>query len=132
MSQNPRNLFQLNTSSGEPIYKQIIEQISRQIMSGSLQPGEELPSVRNVALSLTVNPMTVSKAYAILEATGLLERQRGKGMIVSPQKGKQDLNRRMDMLKPVLKEAAKQAKQLDLPQEQILNLFRAILEENDG
>jgi GntR family transcriptional regulator len=132
MSQDPRNIYQINISSGEPIYRQIIEQTSRQIMSGSLKPGEELPSVRNVALSLTVNPMTVSKAYAILEATGLLERQRGKGMIVSREKGKEDLEQRMEKIKPILKEAAAQVNQLDLPVEKILVLFREILEENDG
>lgn len=53
------------------------------ISSSQLRPGEALPSVREVALTHAVNPMTISKAYSLLEAEGLLERQRGKAMTVA-------------------------------------------------
>jgi len=122
-------LLQINPSSGEPIYKQIIDQINRLIMSGFLKAGDELPSVRNVAQTLEVNPMTISKAYGILEALGILERLRGKGMIVAHnQTNKQSLSDRLEMIRPILTEASSQARQLDLPAKEILKLFSELLE----
>ena len=109
-------LFQIKPSSGIPIYKQIIEQINRLVISGYLKPGDELPSVRQVAGYLEVNPMTISKAYSLLEATGVLERIRGKGMIIaSNQKTAKNPEKRLELIRPVLIEAATQAKQLALP-----------------
>src|SRR6185312_11421593 len=67
----------------EPIYRQIGSQLRRLIASGQLPPGEELPSVRDVAVRHAVNPMTVSRAYCQLEAEGLLTRLRGRGMVVA-------------------------------------------------
>jgi len=122
-------LLQINPSSGEPIYKQIIDQINRLIMSGFLKAGDELPSVRNVAQTLEVNPMTISKAYGILEALGVLERLRGKGMIVANnQTNKKSLSDRLEMIRPILTEASSQARQLDLPAKEILKLFSELLE----
>ena len=65
-------MFVLQPVSGVPIYRQLVEQIRRLIAGGQLAPGTELPSVREVAQSHAVNPMTISKAYALLEAEGLL------------------------------------------------------------
>ncbi len=123
-------MFQIKPSSGVPIYKQIIEQINRLVISGILKPGEEIPSVRQVAGYLEVNPMTISKAYSLLEATGVLERVRGKGMIISSdQKGGNSFEERLKLLRPVLTEAATQANQLALPKEKIIKLFKELLEE---
>ncbi|WP_243667042.1 GntR family transcriptional regulator [Pseudomonas brassicae] len=73
----------IEPSSPDPIYRQIVGQITRLISAGQWVPGTRLPSVREVAAAHAVNPMTVSKAYALLESQGLLERQRGKGMVVA-------------------------------------------------
>lgn len=78
-------MFSLNPSSGVPIYRQIVDQIRRQCAAGALADGDLLPSVRSIATSLGINPMTVSKAYSQLEAEGLVERKRGVGMVVTPQ-----------------------------------------------
>ncbi|MFC1725655.1 GntR family transcriptional regulator [candidate division KSB1 bacterium] len=120
--------FQINPSSGTPIYKQIIEQVNRLVISGFLKAGDELPSVRQVAEKLEVNPMTISKAYSMLEATGVLERIRGKGMIISEQKKDKSLDKRLELLRPILFEAAAQANQLSIPKEVILKTFKDILE----
>ena len=123
-------LFQIKPSSGIPIYKQIIEQINRLVIRGYLKPGDELPSVRQVAGYLEVNPMTISKAYSLLEATGVLERIRGKGMIIaSNQKTAKNPEKRLELIRPVLIEAATQAKQLALPKDTILKEFSKLLEE---
>jgi GntR family transcriptional regulator len=71
-------VFILNPQSGVPIYRQLFEQVRRMVASGHLQPGAALPSVRELAIQHAVNPMTISKAYSMLEAEGLLERNRGK------------------------------------------------------
>jgi GntR family transcriptional regulator len=131
MNQEILLLLQISPSSGEPIYKQIMDQIRRLVMSGYLKPGDELPSVRQVAGNLDVNPMTISKAYGILEATGVLERRRGKGMIIAhDSKSGMRLSQRLEMLRPILNEAAAQAQQLALPKDKILKIFSELLEES--
>lgn len=80
------NLFSLNTASGIPIYRQLIDQIKQAIRMNLLQSGEQLPSVRMLASSLQINPMTISKAFAQLEIEGVLIRKRGIGMLVADVK----------------------------------------------
>ena len=124
-------LFQIKPSSGIPIYRQVIEQVNRLVASGSLKAGDELPSVRQVAGHFEVNPMTISKAYSLLEATGVLERVRGKGMVVaSDQSATRSLRKRMDLIEPALREAAAQANQLGLPKEAVLQTLAGYLEES--
>jgi GntR family transcriptional regulator len=76
-------LFLLNPQSGTPIYRQIVDQVRRLIESGRLGSGETLPSVRKLALEHAINPMTISKAYAILESEGWLVHNAGKPMTVA-------------------------------------------------
>jgi GntR family transcriptional regulator len=71
--------FEVHPSSGVPIYLQIIEQINAMIAGGNLGEGDMLPSVRQMATELGVNPMTISKAYSKLEAEEVVGRVRGKG-----------------------------------------------------
>ena len=60
-------MFVLKPQSGVPIYRQILDQVRRMVASGQLAPGAELPSVRELAIKHAVNPMTISKAYSLLE-----------------------------------------------------------------
>ena len=99
-------MFSLHPESGVPIYRQLVEQVRRLIAGGQLQPGAELPSVRELAQLHAVNPMTISKAFALLEAEGLLERNRGKPMTVAAgRKGAAPLAQRLAQLetKPYVK-----------------------------
>ena len=77
--------FNINPGSPEPIYRQLMEQLRRRVASGQLAAGDEIPSVRELALALAVNPMTISKAFSLLEAEGLLERRRGLSMVIAAQ-----------------------------------------------
>ena len=121
----------IHPASTEPIYRQIAQQLRRLIASGRLAPGEELPSVRDVAGRQAINPMTVSRAYAQLEAEGLLERRRGKGMVVaSLGSSPQSTDRRLQQLLPQLEELARQTRELGLPAEAVLARLRALLETN--
>src|ERR1700751_5751571 len=76
--------FTLNTKSGVPIYRQIQDQILYRIASGQLRPGEQLPTVRALAVDLAVNPNTVIRAYTELERQGVLTTEQGSGTFVAP------------------------------------------------
>lgn len=124
-------LFSINTGSPEPIYRQLMEQLRRRVAGGQLVAGQEIPSVRELAQALAVNPMTVSKAYSLLEAEGLLERRRGLGMVVAQQHRRaQSTAERIELLRPALEQAADAARQLELPADQALALFKRILNED--
>src|ERR1700737_4847417 len=77
--------FQLNPKSGVPIYRQIQDLIRYGVASGLLSPGEQLPTVRALAVELSVNPNTVIKAYTELERSGVLTTEQGTGTFVAPE-----------------------------------------------
>ena len=111
-------LFNIQPTAPEPIYRQIMEQLRRLIASGQLVAGEALPSVREIAGHHAINPMTVSRAYGLLESEGLLERQRGKGMVVAATRRKpQSDDRRLDHLEPRLQELAASCARIEFTQE---------------
>lgn len=123
-------LFNINPGSAEPIYRQLVDQLRRRIASGQLVAGQEIPSARELAQALAVNPMTISKAFGLMEAEGLVERRRGLPMVVAAQHQKALKTRsRAELLRPTLEKAAAEARQLELPADQALALFEALLEE---
>ncbi len=125
---SPAALFSVSTGSGEPIYRQLTEQVRRLVAGGQLAAGDELPSVRDVAAALAINPMTVSKAYAQLEGAGILERRRGVGMAVAAQHTRaQAKSERIELLRPILERAAAEAAQLEIEPAAAVNLFDKIL-----
>ncbi|KQV33197.1 GntR family transcriptional regulator [Massilia sp. Root335] len=129
MPTHPASLFSIATGSPEPIYRQLVEQVRRLSASGQLRPGDEMPSVREIAQALALNPMTVSKAYGLLEMDGVLARRRGLGMVVADSAapaGKADI---LGLLRPTLERAAVEARQLELDPDTVLSLFATILKE---
>jgi GntR family transcriptional regulator len=118
-------VFVLNPQSGVPIYRQILEQARRMVASGQLAPGAELPSVRELAVRHAVNPMTISKAYSLLEAEGLLERNRGKPMTVASQaRSASPLNKRLLQIQPLVEHTVLAAKQLELSESELVRSVR--------
>lgn len=101
--------FLIQTNSNVPIYRQLVDQVRRLAASGRLKPDDRLPSVRQLAEELAVNPMTISRAYNLLEQEGLLERRRGIGMVL-----KEDGQTREELIKPAIANLVQQAKQLGL------------------
>jgi GntR family transcriptional regulator len=129
----PIDLLSVATGSAEPIYRQLVEQVRRLVAGGQLRAGDELPSVRELAQALAVNPMTVSKAFGLLETDGVLERRRGLAMVVAEQHRRaQPAAERAALLRPTLERAAHEAHQLELPAAQALALFKTILREREG
>ncbi|MFZ6653764.1 GntR family transcriptional regulator [Undibacterium sp. TJN19] len=122
------DLFRVATGTSEPIYRQLIEQMRRLLAGGQIQPGDAMPSVREVATALGVNPMTVSKAYSMLEAEALLTRRRGLGMVVAAQaSGSADVEARLELLRPGLERIATEASQLELEPKAVIALLTSIL-----
>ncbi|MFQ5942893.1 MAG: GntR family transcriptional regulator [Anaerolineales bacterium] len=86
-------MVELNFRSGEPIYFQIVDQLERRIANGELKPGDQLPTVRDLADELDVNFNTVARAYRMLDETGSISTQQGRGsyVIESADRGKLSL-----------------------------------------
>jgi GntR family transcriptional regulator len=82
--------FRLDDRSGVPVYRQIIDQVMGGIAAGTLAAGYQLPTVRQVAVDLSINPNTVMRAYREMEIRGVLETQQGTGTFISQQKVKRD------------------------------------------
>jgi GntR family transcriptional regulator len=82
--------FALDLATGVPVYRQIIDQVCGGIASGSLSAGDQLPTVRQLAVDLSVNPNTVVRAYRELEIRGILDTQQGTGTFISKQQVKRD------------------------------------------
>jgi GntR family transcriptional regulator len=78
--------FELDLHSGVPVYRQIIDRIHSARASGLLKAGDRLPTVRQLAVDLSINPNTVVRAYRELELTGVLTTHQGTGTFVSDQK----------------------------------------------
>src|SRR5205807_331255 len=82
--------FRLDPHSGVPVYRQIIDQVLGGMAAGALAGGDQLPTVRQVAVDLAINPNTVVRAYRELEIRGVIETQQGMGTFVAHKKIKQD------------------------------------------
>jgi GntR family transcriptional regulator len=125
-------MFTLNPASGIPIYRQLMEQVRRMVASNQLKPGDALPSVRELALLHAVNPMTISKAYSMLEAEGLLDRQRGKAMTIAVQhQAKESKTARLQHLQPAIDQLVMAARQLELGTDEVMKAVRQSMEKND-
>ena len=93
--------LRLDLQSGVPVYRQIIDQVLGGMAAGTLEAGDQLPTVRQVAVDLSINPNTVVRAYRELEIRGVLETQQGTGTFIRHQKVKRDeveRERRLDQL----------------------------------
>jgi len=96
--------IQLDVKSGVPFYRQVIDQVKAAIATGSIEPGDRLPTVRQLAVDLSINPNTVSRAYTELELTGLVETQMGSGTFVGNRPVENDDVERRRMLDQICQE----------------------------
>jgi GntR family transcriptional regulator len=128
-------LITLERNSGVPVFRQICEQIRFQVAAGVLRAGTEIPSTRDLGERLGINPMTVSKAYALLEQEGVLERRPGLALMVrgaangraaGAHREKQDELAQRE-LERLLRPAATAARQLGVPAKDAIELFKRVL-----
>ena len=101
--------FRLDPRSGVPIYRQLMDQIQAAIASGHLSSGAQIPTVRQVAVDLAINPNTVLRAYRELEIRGVLETQQGTGTFISDRKVESDGPERARQLEQLVDEFAARA-----------------------
>ena len=101
--------FRLDLHSGVPVYRQIIDQVRGGMASGSLKPGDQLPTVRQLAVDLAINPNTVVRAYRELELGGLLETHQGTGTFISAQKIKRSDAEREKQLSQIVGDCVSRA-----------------------
>ncbi len=125
-------LLQIDYHSGLPIYRQVIDQIRRQVMAGQLREGEQLPSVRDLAAQLRVNPMTISKVYSLLEMEGLLERRRGVGLFVAALAKDRAGQTKADMLQEALTKAVVMAVQLGIREDKVRDMLKRLYQRYDS
>jgi len=119
----------VDSRSGVPIYLQIIEQIKRSVALGVLQAGEQLPTVKQLALDLTVNPNTVARAYRDLERDSVIETAPGRGSFVRGD-GAVDSARSAaaDVARDALTVALREAKAVGLSRDEVRELIDVSLE----
>jgi len=116
--------FIISPSSGIPIYKQLYSQIERMVLNGYFSIDQRLPSVRQVASDLDINPMTVSKAYGLLEERGYLTRLRGKGMVVTARDNEVLQLEKLAMLDEMIKELLAQAKHMGISGDKVAQMIK--------
>ena len=93
--------FQLNTQSGVPVYRQLMDQVQGALAAERLKSGDQLPTIRQVAVDLAINPNTVTRAYREMEIRGLLETQQGTGTFIAERRIETDSrvrNRQLEQL----------------------------------
>ena len=120
-------LLVIDHHNGVPAYRQIMDQIKLQIAAGVLPAGTEMVSTRVLSAELSLNPMTVSKAYGLLEREGVLERRRGQTLVVRALPAGEQQTNKLEPLRQHLASAAVLARQLGISREQALKLFRETL-----
>jgi GntR family transcriptional regulator len=114
--------------SGVPIYLQIIEQVKRSVALGVLQAGEQLPTVKQLAIDLTVNPNTVARAYRDLEREQVIETSPGRGSFVRADGVTQAPKVAAEIGRDALDVALREAKSVGLTRDELRRLFEAAVE----
>ncbi len=122
-------LILIDPHSGVPAYRQLMDQVKFQIASGLLKPGAELPSTRALSAELRLNPMTISKAYQLLEHEGVLERRRGLNLTVAEHSSPELETAKLEQLRQILTPAAQAARQLGVSPTAAANLLRDLMKE---
>ena len=119
----------IDPSSGLPIYLQIAQQIKTAVAMGRLQPEEPLPSVRQLAVELAVNPNTVARAYLDLEIEGVIYKRQGAGTFVSSQGVEMSKGERRRVLNELLEKALVEGVNLGLSERELRDAFERVLEK---
>ena len=124
-------LVNLDPNDGRPLYLQIMDEVRRAIVVGTLRAEDPLPSVRELAAELVVNPRTVSQAYQELEREGVVYVQRGQGTFVSPGVRRGGGERRRNLARDVAKRALLDARRNGLDVEELVMAIQKLAAKED-
>jgi GntR family transcriptional regulator len=123
--------FRLDVHSGVPVYRQIIDQVTGGMAAGTLRAGDQLATVRQLAVDLAINPNTVIRAYRELEIRGVLETQQGTGTFISHRKPKRDDAERQRRLSQLAGEFAARAGAEGFTVEEVIEQLESIGSESE-
>jgi GntR family transcriptional regulator len=129
MSSRRQFRFRLDLQSGVPVYRQIMDQVRGGVAAGSLAVGDQLPTVRQLAVDLSINPNTVVRAYRELELGGLLETHQGTGTFISAQKFRSGEQERARQLKQIVADCLARAGAAGFTVDEVIDQLRASLSE---
>ena len=121
--------FQINPSSGVPVYRQIMDQVKYYVVSGTLRRGDQVPSIRAMARRLAVNPTTIVKAYTELEHEGVIDMRQGKGAFVTDSGKQMPRAEREAALRRLASQLAVEAGQMGASGDLVLRLVQDELEQ---
>lgn len=107
--EKPAFAFRLDNQSGVPVYRQLIDQVQSAVAAGALQAGDQLPTVRQVAVDLTINPNTVVRAYREMEIRGVLDTQQGTGTFIAEREVVYSKDERAQKISQLVEEFASRA-----------------------
>lgn len=124
-------MFHLNESSGIPVYLQLREQILHAISRGELHQGDQLPTVREVAVDLSINPNTVNRAYAELERDGVLKSTRGRGTFIAGPASSPRSSARRDRLMDVAKRALRECEAFGFTADELVHAIKRVAPARD-
>jgi GntR family transcriptional regulator len=119
--------FSIDLHSGVPVYRQLIDQVRSGVASGTLNAGDQLPTVRQLAVDLAINPNTVMRAYRELELGGLLETHQGTGTFIADKKLEKDSPERERQLGQMAQEFAARAGAAGFTLEEVIERLRELL-----
>jgi GntR family transcriptional regulator len=119
--------FRLDSHSGVPVYRQLIDQVQAAIAAGVLAVGDQLPTVRQVAVDLVINPNTVSRAYREMEIRGTLDTQQGSGTFIANKKIEYSKIERERQLGQLVGEFVSRAGSAGFTVEQLIKALRGTL-----
>ena len=121
-------ILRVDPTHSVPVYAQIVDQIKRAIASGMLRSSEPLPSLRETAINLRINPLTVNKAYKLLEQEGLIETRHGLGSFVRADAGTAAESYSREVLSRSLDSLLLDAANLGVPADEMRSLFEERME----
>ncbi|TMN23360.1 GntR family transcriptional regulator [Lentibacillus cibarius] len=124
-------LIHISQTSSTPMYEQVIGEIQRLIAMGHMEPGEMLPSIRELSKQLMTSGITIRRAYQELEQTGFIYTRKGKGSYVAKLSDERLAQWKMEQVRGPLSESVLQAKKLHLKEEQFHDLIRHMWQEVD-
>src|ERR1700727_517555 len=128
----PEFAFRLDEHSGVPVYRQGIDQVLAAVARGTLRTVDQLPTVRQVAVDLAINPNTVMRAYREMEIRGILDTQQGAGTFIAEQQAAVPKEERERQLAQLAGEFVSRAGLLGFTVEELMHALRGMPQERDG
>ncbi|MDA7915925.1 GntR family transcriptional regulator [Verrucomicrobia bacterium] len=122
----------LNPNSGLPIYRQLFQQLRERIVSGQLEAGEKLPSVRDISKDIKVNMLTVAKVYQMLEAEDLVESRRGLGTFVATGKSTRSTKEKQALIADAVDQVVAEARHLNFTESELTKLVQQRYRKKDN